>query len=127
MNDSRFLKALKRRGKLKLVQPSEDICSSYLHKSDNCLAAARILLDAGLCENSIAEAYYGMYLCVMALFFRCGIKCESHTGAVPAEYHPASPLKPSISEGHQKDGITDILSEWLGKAPYPEEKDPLAP
>lgn len=48
-------------------------------------------------------------------------------GAVPAEYRPTSPLKPSLSEGMPKDTLTNILSEWLRKAGYPAGKGDFAP
>ena len=60
--------------------------------------------------SALAEAYEGVL-----------------AGAVPSHYDQPSPLKPSISEGHQKDGIGTIISEWLGKAVYPGGKDGFAP
>ena len=59
-----------------------EMCASYLIKSDNCLKASKILLKAGLYENSIGEAYYAMYNATLSLLFKCGIKCENHTGSI---------------------------------------------
>ena len=55
---------------------------SYLLKSENCLKSAKILLREAIYENSIINSYYAMYNCILALFFKCGIKCESHTGSI---------------------------------------------
>lgn len=75
-----FLKKLKKEEKLELVEGSEEICASYLSKSDESLKSAKILLDNGLLENSVALAYYSMYHITVALMRKAGIKCENHTG-----------------------------------------------
>mgnify|MGYP001563918970 CR=1 FL=1 len=77
-----FLDKLKKEGKLELVEPSEEMCSSYLEKSDNCLKSARLLFQNNLYENSISMAYYTMYNSLSALFFKIGIKCENHAGSI---------------------------------------------
>ena len=77
-----FLSKLKEEGKLKLVKPSEEICSSYLEKADNCLKSTRILLKNELYENSISMSYYTMYNSLVALLFRVGIKCENHSASI---------------------------------------------
>ena len=82
MKDSGFLMKLKEEGKLKLVDESEDISKSYLIKSEKCMKVAKLAYEANIFENSISEAYYSMYNCVLALFFKCGIKCENHSGSV---------------------------------------------
>jgi uncharacterized protein (UPF0332 family) len=74
-----FLVRLKLEEKLRINEPSEEISRSYLAKSGNCIKSAKILLNEGLYENSIGEAYYAMYESSLALLFRCGIKCENHT------------------------------------------------
>ena len=77
-----FLAELYQQGKLQLVEPSEDICSSYLEKSSSHLESAGILLKAGKLEESVSMAYYGMYHCLLALLFRCGIKSENHAASI---------------------------------------------
>jgi len=77
-----FLNKLRNEDKLKLVEPSEEMCSSYLEKSDNCLKSARLLFQNNLYENSISLAYYAMYNSLSALFFKIGIKCENHAGSI---------------------------------------------
>jgi len=62
---------------LELVEPSEDICNSYLEKSANCLKSAKLLLQNNLYENSIGLSYYTMYNLLLALLSRIGIKCEN--------------------------------------------------
>lgn len=77
-----FLFKLMKEGVLDLVDLSEQISKSYLIKSDNCKIAAKAVFDAGIYENAVSEAYYSMYNTVMALFYKCGIKCENHSAAV---------------------------------------------
>lgn len=45
MTDSDFLNELKDDDKLELVEPSLEICSSYLEKSDNCMKSAKLLFQ----------------------------------------------------------------------------------
>lgn len=73
---------LKSEGKLELIEPSGDICSSYLEKANNCLKAAKLLLENNLPENSISMSYYAMYNSLTALLFKTGIKCENHAGSI---------------------------------------------
>ena len=77
-----FLSKLKKEGKLELVEPSKEICSSYLEKGDNCLKSAKILQQNGLYENSISMSYYAMYNSLLALLFRVGVKSENHSGSI---------------------------------------------
>lgn len=77
-----FLKKLKSEGKLKLVDPSNDVCRSYTVKAEDCLKSAKLLLSEGLYENSISMSYYTMYDVLTALLLKIGVKCENHTGAV---------------------------------------------
>jgi len=77
-----FLIKLKKEKRLGIVEKSQEIFESYLIKSENCLKSARILLKESIYENSIINSYYAMYNCVLALFFRCGINCENHTGSI---------------------------------------------
>lgn len=77
-----FLNKLKEEGKLELVELSEEISKSYLIKSDKCIKVAELAYNAGIYENAVSEAYYSIYNSVLSLFFKCGIKCENHTGAV---------------------------------------------
>lgn len=82
MKKSNFLAKLKAEGSLKLVEPSEEISKSYLIKSDKCIQVAKLAYKAGIYENAVSEAYYSIYNSVLSLFFKCGIKCENHSGAV---------------------------------------------
>ncbi|MBU0471611.1 MAG: HEPN domain-containing protein [Nanoarchaeota archaeon] len=77
-----FLAKLKKEKKLKLVEPSEEIAKSYLIKSEKCIQVAKLAYEAGIYENAVSEAYYSIYNTVMTLFFKCGIKCENHSGSV---------------------------------------------
>jgi uncharacterized protein (UPF0332 family) len=82
MRKQSFLNKLKKEGKLGLVEPSEEICSSYLGKADNCLKSAKVLYQNDLYENSISMSYYAMYDSLTALLFRVGVKCENHAGSI---------------------------------------------
>lgn len=82
MKKSNFLNKLKKEESLKLVEPSEEISKSYLIKSDKCIQVAKLAYDAGIYENAVSEAYYSLYNVVQALFYKCGIKNENHSGAV---------------------------------------------
>src|SRR3989338_2015363 len=77
-----FLSRLKKEGKLQLVEPSEEICKSYIEKADNCLKSAKLLLQNSLYENSVSMSYYAMYNSLTALLFKTGIKCENHAGSI---------------------------------------------
>jgi len=79
---NKFLNKLKMERKVELVEPSEDICTSYSEKSANCLKSAKLLLQNNLYENSIGMSYYAMYNLLLALLFRTGIKCENHGGSI---------------------------------------------
>jgi len=82
MKELTFLKKLKRRGIIELVESSEEMKSSYLIKADNCLKSAKILLQNQLYENSTSEAYYCMYNSLLALLFKIGVKSENHSASI---------------------------------------------
>lgn len=82
MKKQDFLNKLKKEEKIELVEPSEEICKSYIEKADNCLKSAKILLQNKLYENSISMSYYAMYDSLLALLFKTGIKCENHSGSI---------------------------------------------
>lgn len=82
MRKSNFLHKLYKEEKLRFVEPSEEICKSYLEKAENCLKAAGLLLKNALWENSVTMSYYAMYNGLLALLFRTGIKCENHSGSI---------------------------------------------
>jgi uncharacterized protein (UPF0332 family) len=77
-----FLANLLRERKLELVEPSEEIKESYLAKSGSNLISAKLFFQNGRFEESVYLLYYSMYNMLMALFFRCGIKCENHTASI---------------------------------------------
>ena len=82
MRKIRFLLEMKEKEKLEMVEPSDDISQSYLEKSASHMDSAKILLSAGKIEESVSMAYYGMYHCLLALLFRCGIKSENHSASI---------------------------------------------
>lgn len=82
MSEAGFLSKLRKEGKLKLVEPSEEVKKSYLEKAKNSLRSAKILNENDLFENSISMSYYAMYNSLSALLYRIGIKCENHAGSI---------------------------------------------
>ena len=82
MKKAGFLIGLHEEGKLRIVEPSEEMKQAYLEKSFASMKSGEILLQNSLLENSVPMAYYSMYNIVMALFFKVGIKCENHAGSI---------------------------------------------
>lgn len=79
MKKSNFLNRLREEDKLKLVEPSDEICKAYIIKSDKCIKVAKLAYQSGIYENAISEAYYSIYNTAISLFYKCGIKCENHS------------------------------------------------
>ena len=82
MKEQKFLNKLHSEGKIKLVEPSEEIKKSYLGKSESNLVSAKILLENDKLEEAIALTYYSMYNILTALLFKIGIKCENHSASI---------------------------------------------
>lgn len=82
MKELTFLKKLKKKKIIELVEPSEEMKSSYLIKAENCLKSAKILFQSQLYENSTSESYYCMYNSLLALLFKIGIKSENHSASI---------------------------------------------
>ena len=82
MKKMSFLNKLYKKKKLQLVEPSENVKTAYLQRSDESLVSAKTLLNIGNLKDAVALSYYSMYHCLLALLFRAGIKCENHTGAI---------------------------------------------
>ncbi len=77
-----FIKTLNEEGKIKLVEPSDNISSSYIDKSEKSLISAKTLLKIGNYNDAVALTYFSMYNIYLALLYRCGIKSENHTGTI---------------------------------------------
>lgn len=77
-----FLVKLRDEGRLDFVKPTEEICRSYIEKSESNMASARILLETKHLEEAVSLAYYSMYHMLTALLFRTGIKCENHSASI---------------------------------------------
>lgn len=82
MKKPSFLTSLKKEGKLGLVEPSEEICASYMEKAESSRKSAEVLLPHKLYENSVSSSYYAMYNALTALFHKTGVKCENHSAAI---------------------------------------------
>ncbi|MFO7872691.1 MAG: HEPN domain-containing protein [Candidatus Undinarchaeales archaeon] len=118
MKRNNFLNKMKAKGKLELVEPSEDISNSYLEKSENCLESARLLRDNNLYENSISMSYYSMYNSLTALLFRTGIKCENHSASILL-------LKLLFNKSNLFKSISDAKEERIDRQYYVTEEDKL--
>lgn len=77
-----FLIKLRREGKLKLAEPSDNVKESYIGKSRSSLKSAKILFSSGQIEDAVPMAYYSMYNMLTALLYKIGIRCENHSGAI---------------------------------------------
>lgn len=82
MKKINFLSKLKKEGKLKIVELSEEIKESYLEKSESNILSAKILLENDKLEEAIALTYYSMYNILIALLFKVGIKSENHAASI---------------------------------------------
>jgi len=82
MKEQDFLRKATRDGQLEIVEPSENICESYMQKSENSLKSADLLFSNGIYENSAIEAYYAVYNSITALLRKVGIKCENHAVSI---------------------------------------------
>src|SRR3989344_9483880 len=80
MKSSDFLNKLKKEGKLEVVEISEQMALSYEKKGAECREVANLAYNNGYFESAITQSYYSMYNNIQSLFFKCGIKCENHSG-----------------------------------------------
>lgn len=76
-----FLVKLKKQGKLKVVDSSEEVAKSYIEKSESNFISAKILFENDRLEESISLLYYSMYHLLMALF-KTGIKSKNHSASI---------------------------------------------
>ena len=77
-----LLNKLERDGKVRIVEPSEEICKSYGGKSVSNMISAKILLENNRLEESVSLIYYSMYNLVLALLFKIGVKSEVHLASI---------------------------------------------
>ena len=106
---------LKNEGKLEIVEPSDEIAASYLQKSDSHFESAKILLTSDKLEESVSMAYYGMYHSLLALLFKCGIKCENHAASILL-------LKEVFNENNLVKEISFAKKERIDKQYYTDFK-----
>ncbi|MEK6863338.1 MAG: HEPN domain-containing protein [Nanoarchaeota archaeon] len=82
MKKNSFLLRLKKEKKIQAVEPSEEIKTAYLQRSEESLRSAKALFQINNLKDSVALTYYSMYYSLLALLFKTGIKCENHAGAI---------------------------------------------
>jgi len=81
MKKPNFLTKLKKEGKLKIVEISQEMALSYEKKSQECREVAKLAFDNNYFESAVTQSYYSMYNNLLSLFFKCGIKCENHSAS----------------------------------------------
>lgn len=82
MKKINFVCNLIKEDKIKLINPNDEICESYINKSLNSLNAAKLLFEQDLLEESISMSYYSMFHISLGLFFKIGMKCENHNAVI---------------------------------------------
>ncbi len=82
MRRIRFIQKLVKEKKIQIVEPSNEIHSSYKIKSINSLKAAKILMKENLIEEAISMNYYAIYNNAISLLILIGIKCENHDATI---------------------------------------------
>src|SRR3989344_8349513 len=82
MKEEIFLRRISAQGKLKIVEPSDEVCDSYLKKSEHNLISAKILFSNNQFEDAVSLSYYSMYNKLVGLFFKVGIKSENHSASI---------------------------------------------
>lgn len=82
MKKINFLIKLAKEGRLRAVEPNEEIKKSYLQRSDESLSSAKALFKIGNLKDAVALSYYSMYHCLLAALFKIGIKCENHSASI---------------------------------------------
>jgi uncharacterized protein (UPF0332 family) len=76
-----FIKKLIKKS-IKLTEPSDQICKSYLDKSDKSLFSSKTLLNIDNFDDATALTYYSMYYSILASLYKVGIKSENHTATI---------------------------------------------
>jgi len=82
MKKINFLIKLYKENKLQEVEPSVEISTAYLQRTEESLSSAKALLKIGNLKDAVALSYYAMYHCLIAALFRIGIKCENHAASI---------------------------------------------
>lgn len=82
MKKINFIETLIKEDKIRLIEPSKVISSSYSKKSQNSFKAAKLLLDHELLEESTSMAYFAMYHKALSLLYLIGIRCENHSATI---------------------------------------------
>jgi len=77
-NEDYIIECATRKDGIKLVEPSENLCSAYLKMAKESLASMNANIDAGVKRWAIVAAYYARYHAIYAILMKIGIKCEIH-------------------------------------------------
>ena len=73
-----------RKDGIKLVEPSENLCSAYFKMARESLESMNANMEAGIKRWAIVAAYYARYHAIYAILMKAGIKCEIHTCTIAA-------------------------------------------
>ena len=77
-----FLVNLIKQGRLKFVEPNENLSVSYRDKSQSNFESSKILLKNNKLEEAVSLIYYSMYNLVLSLLYKIGIKSENHSASI---------------------------------------------
>jgi uncharacterized protein (UPF0332 family) len=116
MKKQEFLSLIKKQGRLKLVEPSEEIKQSYIKKAEDCFKSAKILHENRLYENSVIQSYFCMYNSLLAKLFKIGIKSENHSASIIL-------LKELLNEGELYKIISSAKERRIDKQYYIETSE----
>ncbi len=77
---NKILWCLKIKNGIELIEPNQNLCETYIKKSENALNATTSL--KGNKEWEISSCYYSMYFALYAIMMKVGIKCENHNCSI---------------------------------------------
>lgn len=84
MQDEQLKWCLKQKKGIKLVEPSDNLVTAFLGKSNSALKSMEANADAGIEDWTISASYYARYFAVYALLAKLGVKSEIHDCTVAA-------------------------------------------
>jgi len=70
---------------------------AVVRKAHKKLAASRLLLREGCCEDAPSRAYYAAFHCIQALLRTEGEYARTHKGALTADYDAYSEIDESLA------------------------------
>ena len=79
MHNEDFLRSCaQRKDGIRLVEPSDNLCSSYIKMARESLESMNANISAGVRRWALVASYYARYNALYAVFMKIGLKCEIH-------------------------------------------------